>query len=161
VEKAFLHLGSNIGDRVNNLNEAIEAIKTDCGDVLRRSSVYETEPWGMPDQDNFLNIVIEIRTAKDPIQLLNTVKNVEVRMGREQKVKWGPRKIDIDILSFGQKKLKTQQLEIPHPRIKERNFVLIPFMELAPDLILPGQQSTIEELYEACRDTCEVYIYEG
>jgi 2-amino-4-hydroxy-6-hydroxymethyldihydropteridine diphosphokinase len=147
-------------DRLANITAAIDAIKKEVGDVLRRSSYYETEPWGMPNQDLFINMVIEIRTGLEPLKLLQKLKDIEVAIGREQTVQWGPRRIDIDILTIGLKKVNNSTLVIPHPRLGERNFVLIPLMELAPDIVVPGQTLTVEELYENCRDTCEVYIYE-
>jgi 2-amino-4-hydroxy-6-hydroxymethyldihydropteridine diphosphokinase len=160
VVKTFLHLGTNEGDRIAYLNAAIHQIEEHLGLVTNRSKIYETEPWGLENQDMFLNMVIEVETKKSPYEVLSQIKQIEESIGRIKTEKWGPRCIDIDILTYGDEKIKADNLVIPHPELNNRNFVLIPLMELEPDLILPGYENTIEELYEMSRDECEVYIFE-
>lgn len=157
----FLHLGTNQNDRLGNLERAFSEIEQKVGIINRKSSIYETEPWGLADQDMFLNVVIEVKTKLNPEDLLSSIKVIENEMGRVKTEKWGPRKIDIDILTYGDLKIDEQNLKIPHPQIQNRNFVLIPFMELEPDLILPGYENSIEELFEQSKDECEVYIFES
>lgn len=157
----FLHLGTNQNDRLGNLVKAFAEIEVKVGLINRKSSIYETEPWGLADQEMFLNIVIEVKTKLNPEDLLSSIKVIENEMGRVKTEKWGPRKIDIDILTYGDIKIDNENLKIPHPQIQNRNFVLIPFMELEPDLILPGYENSIEELFEQSKDECEVYIFES
>jgi len=161
VFNTFLHLGTNQNDRLGNLEGAFTEIEKRIGVIIRKSSIYETEPWGLKNQDMFLNIVIEVKTKLNPDDLLSSIKGIENEMGRIKTEKWGPRNIDIDILTFGDLKIDSENLKIPHPQIQNRNFVLIPFMELEPDLVLPGYQNSIEELFEQSKDECEVYIFES
>ncbi len=157
----FLHLGTNQNDRLINLENAFSEIEKKIGLIDRRSGIYETEPWGLANQEMFLNIVIEVKTKLNPDDLLIGIKIIENEMGRVKAEKWGPRKIDIDILSYGDLIVDKENLKIPHPQIQNRNFVLIPFMELEPDLVLPGYENSIEELFEQSKDECEVYIFES
>ena len=161
VNKIFLHLGTNEEDRLKNLKDGIKEIDLKIGKVIRESNIYETEPWGLRDQNMFLNAVIELKSELTPEKLLVAIKQIESDLGRKITKKWGPRKIDIDILCYNDLTINTKELVIPHPQIQNRNFVLIPLMELEPDLILPGYENSIEELYEMSRDTCEVYIFEA
>ncbi len=136
----FIALGSNIGDRLENIQKAIETIKQQCT-LLSKSSIYETEPWGVKDQPKFLNAVIKIETTLQPLELLDFLLNIEVRMGRNRpkletrnwKPRWGPRTIDLDILLYNHLELGSDRLTIPHPRIKERAFVLIPLYEICKE----------------------------
>ena len=161
MNKIFLHLGTNEEDRLKNLNAGIREIGEKIGIISRKSNIYETEPWGLKDQNMFLNLVLELETVLTPEKLLSEIKKIELELGRVQMEKWGPRKIDIDILSYNDLIIHTKELTIPHPQIGNRNFVLIPLMELAPDMILPGYENSVEELYEMSRDTCEVFIFES
>jgi 2-amino-4-hydroxy-6-hydroxymethyldihydropteridine diphosphokinase len=161
VFNTFLHLGTNQNDRLGNLERAFTEIEEKIGVIIRKSSIYETEPWGLTNQEMFLNIVIEVKTKLNPDDLLSSIKGIENEMGRIKTEKWGPRNIDIDILTFGDLKIDSENLKIPHPQIQNRNFVLIPFMELEPDLVLPGYENSIEELFEQSKDECEVYIFES
>lgn len=147
---AFLGLGSNLGDRRANLEAAIEAL--DWGDtrVHARSIIYDTDPVGGPDdQPAFLNMVITVGTTLSARGLLERVVGVEVALGRDRfnEVRWGPRTIDIDILTFGATVIDEPDLQIPHPRIAERAFVLVPLAEVAPDLDIPGL-GRVDELVE-------------
>ncbi|MHB0998016.1 MAG: 2-amino-4-hydroxy-6-hydroxymethyldihydropteridine diphosphokinase [Armatimonadota bacterium] len=142
---AYLGIGSNLGDKKSNIDDAIRRINEINGiSILKKSSVYETEPVGYMDQPDFLNSVIEIDTELDPVQLLHSTQQIEKDMGRVRNLKWGPRVIDIDILIFDNLKIDTTELVLPHPRITERAFVIIPLAEIAPDLIINNSVSVIE-----------------
>ncbi len=141
----FIALGSNQGDRRAHLREAVRRI-ADCLAVERRSSVYETEPAYVTSQPRFLNMVLVGRTGLEPHALLDCLKRIERAMGRASGMRWGPRPIDLDILLYGDRQLEAPDLQIPHPRLAERPFVLQSLAELAPDLRLPGFAAPVEEL---------------
>ncbi|KAF0109437.1 MAG: 2-amino-4-hydroxy-6-hydroxymethyldihydropteridine diphosphokinase [Chloroflexi bacterium] len=143
----FLALGTNIGNRRENLTRAREELEKQVT-LVQSSSIYETSPWGLLDQPSFLNQVVEGRTRFDPYELLKFVKEIEIKMGRVTTERYGPRIIDIDILFFGDQALNTPNLVIPHPRMAERAFVLIPLAEIQPELIIPGNNLTVKELLE-------------
>ena len=136
AKKVYLSLGSNLGDRERNLERAIEALERENIRVKARSSIYETEPRDVTDQPWFLNMVVECETEYFPVQLLAVLQRVEREMGRVRRGSSprGPRLIDIDILLFGTVKMKTAKLELPHPRMLERRFVLEPLLQIAPGL---------------------------
>jgi 2-amino-4-hydroxy-6-hydroxymethyldihydropteridine diphosphokinase len=144
----YLALGTNLGDRLSNLENAIGAMPPKIS-PLERSPVYETPPWGYTDQPAFLNQVIKAETDLAPQDLLRTLKNLETRLGREPTFKYGPRLIDLDILFYDQVVMETAALTIPHPRMAERAFVLAPLADLAPDLRHPTLQKTALELLAA------------
>ena len=156
----YLHLGSNVGDRKVMLLNAIDAIHQHIGKVVKKSSIYETEPWGLVDHPNFYNLAIEVLSKLSPEEVCLTTKDIEKEMERKKEIHWGPRNIDIDILYCDDIILKSEKLTIPHPHIYDRNFVLIPMMEIAGDFIDPVKNLSIDELYEDCRDTNEVFILE-
>ncbi len=144
---AYLGLGSNVGDRKANLDRALELLAATCGiEVGRRSYIYETEPWGLTDQPRFLNAAVEVQTLLDPGALLTAVKKIEEIMGRVTTIKYGPRNIDIDILLFGSLVInwQTPDLQIPHSRMLERAFVLIPLAEIAGHVVHPSANKRIE-----------------
>lgn len=135
----YLGLGSNLGDRAGNLARALELLGETAGVTLRKlSSVYETAPVGVTDQPRFLNMVALISCGLDPRELLRICKDIERRMGRPDTERWGPRNIDLDLLLCGDLTLTAEPPLIPHPLLAERQFVLIPLHEIAPDLVLPG-----------------------
>ena len=142
----FFGLGSNIGDKEDNINQALTFI-SEIYAVKKISHLYLTEPVGHIKQDWFLNCVIEIHTDVDPKKLLFTIKSIERKLGRTKTVKNGPRTIDIDILFYGDHVLKTKSLILPHPSIQERLFVLQPMMDINPDLIHPVLKRSIQDLY--------------
>jgi 2-amino-4-hydroxy-6-hydroxymethyldihydropteridine diphosphokinase len=146
LKQAFLSLGSNLGDREAHLLAALERLEATGIHVLRRSSIYETEPRDLPDQPWFLNLVVEVETELFPRLLLARLQAIELGMGRKRGVPKGPRPIDIDILLFGDFVIGTKELEVPHPRISERRFVLEPLAELAPDLRHPVNGKTVREM---------------
>lgn len=135
--KAYLGLGSNVGDRLGNLAKAVELLG-DRMSVLRSSRVYETAPVGGPEQVDYLNAVIEVGVLMEARELLDVCLEVENQMGRVRAERWGPRIIDIDLLTFGSQVIDEPGLTVPHPRMHERLFVLAPLMELDADPPLPG-----------------------
>jgi 2-amino-4-hydroxy-6-hydroxymethyldihydropteridine diphosphokinase len=134
---SFLGLGSNLGDRLANLDEAVNLLTAHGIRVVRSSRVYETEPVG-PPQPDYLNAVVEVETAMPPRTLLRACLEVEHALGRERSERWGPRVIDIDLLTYGDEEIDEPGLSVPHPRMHERGFVLVPLLELTADPPLPG-----------------------
>ncbi|HMR67776.1 MAG TPA: 2-amino-4-hydroxy-6-hydroxymethyldihydropteridine diphosphokinase, partial [Anaerolineae bacterium] len=147
----YIALGSNLGDRRSNLIDAISQLRQKV-DIDRISAVYETEPAYVTDQPRFYNMVLSGTTALPPHELLRFLKSIERRMGRERKIRYGPRPIDLDILVYGDLRLETDTLTIPHPRIAERAFVLVPLAEIAPQLVIPGLAFTVAELAKQLDD---------
>jgi len=155
----FLGLGSNLGDRDNNLSMAVKMIGEEIGTVTGCSSVYETEPWGFRSDSSFLNMVISVRTSLRPSGLLGRILMIEAKLGRLRSGKgYKSRTLDIDILLYGSDVIKKEELEIPHPRIAVRRFVLEPLCELAPEMIHPVLKVTFSELLLKCTDKCGVSI---
>jgi len=148
----YLHVGSNIGDRLGNLLKAKFSIQRKIGHIQILSQVYETEAWGKTDQTAFYNQVLLVRTEMTAHQVLDTIHEIENQLGRQRKEHWGPRTIDIDILFFENEIINTQKLTLPHPRLHERNFVLVPLMEIASDFTHPILNKNIKELHELCPD---------
>ena len=128
---AFIALGSNIGNRYDNIASAIKRLTCYSGiQLVNYSSIYETDPIGYEDQDLFLNMVLEIQTALSPMELLEVCLKIELELGRKREIKWGPRTIDLDILTFNQENIESEKLTVPHPRMLERAFVIIPLLEI-------------------------------
>ncbi len=145
----YLALGSNLGNRLANLKQAIEAL-TPQMEVKARSEVYETPPWGYEDQPTFLNQVVKVKTYLDPENLLKHLKRLEVALGRKESFPNGPRLIDLDILFYDDLVLNTAALVIPHPRLHERAFVLLPLMDIDPNLVHPVNKKSVHELMASC-----------
>ena len=141
----YIALGTNLGDRLANLRAAIDSMPPEIH-VLVESHVYETPPWGYEDQPAFLNMALKAETDLEPELLLNFLKLLEVELGREQSFHWGPRLIDLDILFYDDLVLDSPPLVIPHPRLQERAFVLVPLADVAPDLIHPVLDQSVREL---------------
>lgn len=137
TETLFLALGSNVGDRARHLAAALGALSA-LGDGLRASSVYETEPVGYAEQRRFLNLVASVEVALKPHEVLARTREIEAAAGRIRSFRGAPRTLDIDILLLGERVMKTPELEVPHPRMADRAFVLVPLLELAPGLREPG-----------------------
>jgi 2-amino-4-hydroxy-6-hydroxymethyldihydropteridine diphosphokinase len=155
-KKIFLSLGSNVGQRAEHIARAIAALSDAAVRVLRQSALYRTEPVDFTSQPWFLNCVVEAETELMPRQLLRVTQQIERALGRRKLVRRGPRAIDIDILLYGTARIATPELEIPHPRLADRRFVLVPLAELAPALRHPVLQRTIVELLADCLDRSAV-----
>jgi 2-amino-4-hydroxy-6-hydroxymethyldihydropteridine diphosphokinase len=149
----YLILGSNLGDPLSSLQTALEKIKTEVGEVVRSSSVYVSEPWGIKDQPAFYNQVVEIETEFSAYSTLKKLLAIETSMGRIRGEKWGERIIDIDILYFDDQVINTDNLIIPHPGIPGRRFVLVPLCELIPDQIHPVLNVSNADLLQITSDT--------
>lgn len=143
---AYIGIGSNLGNRGENCEKAITLLTQNGIKILKRSSMIETEPWGAANQPKFINMAIEIETEKSPEELLEILKKIERVLGRGENIRWGPRIIDLDILFYENLIIKTPELEVPHPWIAERDFVLMPLAEIAPDKAHPVLRKTIIEL---------------
>lgn len=167
-QSVFLLLGSNRGDREKNLLAACAGIQQGIGPILRISSVYETEPWGFEDNTPFYNQAMEVETSLSPSEVLHVINDIERNLGRMREVascgsdcgcesgSYAPRTIDIDILFCGSRIIFTEDLMIPHPRLHERRFTLIPLDEIAPDLVHPVYRKSVSALLQDCTDTSEV-----
>jgi 2-amino-4-hydroxy-6-hydroxymethyldihydropteridine diphosphokinase len=145
----YLALGSNIDDRLANLKQAVTSLSPQM-EVKKKSHVYETLPWGYTDQPKFLNQVLMAKTYLEPERLLRHLKRLEVALGRKASFRNGPRLIDIDILFYDDIVLETPDLILPHPRLHERGFVLLPMMDIAPDLVHPVKNKSIREMMVLC-----------
>jgi len=145
--RAYLSIGSNMGERGHYLQEALLRLAAKTGiKIVRLSQVYETSPWGYAAQREFWNQAVELDTILEPLELLRACQEVEASLGRQRTTRWGPRTIDIDILLYDNRTSNTAELVLPHPRLEERAFVLGPLREIAPDLILPSGRS-IQEVF--------------
>lgn len=155
----YISLGSNIGDRAFYLQAAIKQLHThECIVVAKKSSIYETEPIGYVEQEPFLNMVIELHTSLTPEQLLIETQKIETKYGRQRDEKWGPRTLDLDILLYGEEKIQTNDLIVPHPRMWERAFVVIPLMELNCTLHTETG-NTIQDVYNKLHDKQKVVLW--
>jgi 2-amino-4-hydroxy-6-hydroxymethyldihydropteridine diphosphokinase len=148
----FLLLGSNLGDRLQTLQVTRDMIGEKVGEISIRSSVYETAPWGVTDQPAYLNQVIVINTAQEPEEILRNILDIEHELGRIRYERWGARVIDIDLLYYNDLMLDSARLTVPHPRLQDRRFTLIPLVEIAPDFINPVLQKTSIQLLSECSD---------
>lgn len=146
---AYIGIGSNLGSREDNCTAAIKRLIDNGIKVLKLSSRIETEPWGVKDQPNFINMAIEIQTDLPPEDLLKLLKKIEIELGRTPGLRWGPRIIDLDILLYDDLVLKTPDLKIPHPGTSNRYFVLKPLSEIAPETIHPILKKTIRALLDS------------
>lgn len=152
----YVGLGSNLGERRAHLRRALKQLARTFGGPIGLSRVYETAAWGVADQPDYLNMVAAYRSTLAPLAVLATLQRMETAAGRVRHRRWGSRTLDLDLLSYGHHRLATPTLTLPHPRIAERRFVLAPLAELAPALILPGQQYNIGELLTRCTDPLAV-----
>lgn len=161
MNEAYLLTGGNIPDRMAYLSKARDEIKKRCGRILNQSSVYETAAWGKEDQDCFLNQVLKIATPLSAGDLLNMLLRIEEDLGRRREVRYGPRTIDIDILLFNNEMINQDGLKIPHPRMQDRRFVLVPLNEIAANAIHPVFKKKISRLLADCPDPLSVNKFNG
>ena len=157
---AYISFGSNVGDRLVHISQALQYLSAADGILLTKvSSLYETEPVGYEQQDWFLNGVVAVETGLSPHQLLKVLQQIEKRIGRQQRKRWGPREVDLDLLIFNQSCINTPDLIVPHPDMHRRRFVLIPFAEIAPDTIHPILQQNIRTLLDNLPTEKDVHFF--
>jgi len=157
----FLLLGSNSGDRSDQLKMAIDLIENEIGKIIIKSKIYETIPWGKVDQPLFLNQALKIESPLSPNELLINAQSIEQKLGRTRLEKWGERLIDIDIIYYRDKIIDSSNLVIPHPHLTERKFVLVPLTEISPEFAHPILQKSNAELLKECNDTLGVKEFTG
>ena len=149
MNRAYISLGSNMGDKEQALKQAVALLQEhEHITVTNVSSIYDTDPVGYEEQDVFLNIVVEVETTLTAQHLLNVCQQIEQQLKRVRIIRWGPRSIDLDILLFNHENIETETLIVPHPRMHERGFVLVPFVEIAKDAVLPTSNRTVESHLE-------------
>lgn len=156
----YLLLGTNLGNRKENLEKAFQSIAEQIGSVEETSSLYETEAWGETEQPVFLNQVIKVKTNLSPEELLHHIQAIEQQMGRVRYRKWGERIIDIDILYYHDQIIRTKDLKVPHPGIPHRRFTLVPLCEIAVEVTHPALHKTQQELLNECTDPLKVWRWE-
>jgi 2-amino-4-hydroxy-6-hydroxymethyldihydropteridine diphosphokinase len=156
IHKVYFSLGSNLGDRALHIKKALKQLEEEGVRITKRSSMYETEPVEFHKQGWFLNCAVEAETELTPKQLLRVVRNIEKELGRKRVIRSGPRTLDIDILIYGETLTYGKELEIPHPRMAQRRFVLVPMAEIAPSLRHPALHLTMAQLLEATSDRSQV-----
>ncbi|MCA0972691.1 2-amino-4-hydroxy-6-hydroxymethyldihydropteridine diphosphokinase [Halobacillus litoralis] len=145
--QAYIALGSNLSEREEYLSQAIQILdRHESIRLIGRSTVYETEPVGYTDQNDFLNMVLKVSTSLSPVALLDVCQSIEEELGRKRVVKWGPRTIDLDILLYNQENMEAEHLTIPHPHMQERAFVMVPLANLSPDVEIPTLGKTAGEV---------------
>lgn len=154
----FLSTGSNLGNRIENLQQARQFIESKIGSILKSSSIYVTKAWGLHNQPDFYNQALQVESTLHAEEVLEIIHEIEMKMGRIRTTLWSKRLIDIDILFFEQFVIQTERLTIPHPFLHQRNFVLIPMKEIAPEFFHPVLKKTIQELYENSTDELDVKI---
>ena len=156
--KVVIILGGNKGDRIKLLNQAVQGL-SEVGEITRKSAIYETAAWGGVAKGAFLNQAIILETQLSPDELLAYIQNVEKQLGRKRDDHWGDRTMDLDILYFGGHVISTDSLQIPHPYIAQRRFVLVPLVEILPEFIHPVLEKNQLELLEECEDKSAVMIF--
>ncbi len=156
VHTAFLLLGSNVGNKLNWLKQAITSIEKEVGFIEKISSVYETEAWGNTNQDSYYNILVVVKTDLPPLSLLEATQKIEQACERNRIVHWGPRTMDIDILFYDDLVFQNEHLSIPHQLIQERRFVLVPLFEIAPSWVHPKLKIDIATLISITKDNSNV-----
>ena len=162
MKTAYLSIGSNKGDRAKYIEQAVCFLGL-CEDIdiVQTSALYETEPWGVKDQNWFLNVAIELSTNLSAEDLLIKCNHIEKKLGRnrEKEARWGERTVDIDIIFYANEVIDNDNLTIPHPRMNKRAFVLVPLLEIAPDYMHPVLNKTVSDLYDSLEDVEEVFLF--
>ncbi|TSB45022.1 2-amino-4-hydroxy-6-hydroxymethyldihydropteridine diphosphokinase [Alkalicoccobacillus porphyridii] len=160
MANVYISLGSNMEDRYGYIQDAITQLRAVKDiDILMVSSIYETEPVGYVDQPAFLNLVVYLQTSLSPLELLSETQRIELELGRKREIKWGPRTIDLDILLYDQENMKLERLYLPHPRMWQRAFVIIPLLEVAPNLYFKDIGLSIQDIYEQLIDKEGVQVW--
>jgi 2-amino-4-hydroxy-6-hydroxymethyldihydropteridine diphosphokinase len=157
----YLALGSNEGDRMQWMQNAMQLLTETCGPIVKKSSVYQTAAWGLESQPDFLNMALEMKTGLSPLKLLDEIHHIEKLLGRQREVKWGQRTLDIDILFYSDEIIDLPGLVIPHPYIQDRRFTLLPLAEIAPDYMHPVLHKSISQLLTDCKDELAVRVFSG
>lgn len=160
MNDTYLLLGTNVGDRVKNLELAKDLLGGRAGSIIKSSCIYKTAPWGNTDQPDFLNQVVHLQTAMTAEALMQEILHTEMEMGRERTLKNAPRVIDIDILLFNNEIINLPHLHIPHALLPERRFALTPLEEIAANIIHPVLKLSITKILEDCKDELKVSLYE-
>jgi 2-amino-4-hydroxy-6-hydroxymethyldihydropteridine diphosphokinase len=160
MEKLVLIIGGNLGNRLLLISKTVELLNQIFGPLQKASSIYESSPWGGNSSGNYLNQVLIYATDLSPEYILEHIQKIEKSLGRQRDLKWGNRTMDIDILYYGEKKISTNHLQIPHPYLAERKFVLVPLKEVLSDFIHPVIKKTTDQLNEECMDKSEVTLYQ-
>ncbi|RVU25052.1 2-amino-4-hydroxy-6-hydroxymethyldihydropteridine diphosphokinase [Sandaracinomonas limnophila] len=153
---AYISLGGNIGNTLEIFQNALLAIEKKLGKIIQKSSIYQTAAWGKEDQNDFLNQVILIETSFDAKKLLDSLLTIELLFERKRIERWGPRTLDLDLLSFDNQIENSESLVLPHPRIQERKFILVPLAELNPNWVHPMLRKSVSELLDNCADQLKV-----
>ncbi len=157
MHNVFLGIGGNLGNKKENLKRCISLIEEHIGEVKKKSSVYETPPWGFESKDNFWNQVLLVGTLLSPVEVLDKINLIDKSFARKRQVEgYSSRKMDVDILLYDSLAMESANLVIPHPQMHKRNFVIVPLVEIAPLMIHPVFQKSIKELLEICPDTSQI-----
>ncbi|MGE7767830.1 2-amino-4-hydroxy-6-hydroxymethyldihydropteridine diphosphokinase [Peribacillus sp. NPDC096540] len=162
VNISYLSIGSNLGNRLVTFKSAFQLLDENSRiELVACSSLYETDPVGYTDQDCFLNAVFKVKTDLKPEELLQTCMQIEQELGRKREVRWGPRTLDLDILLYNHENIETEILSVPHPRMHERAFVLVPLMEVDPEIKLPQMYTPLSGLLEQIPDKEGVRLWKA
>jgi 2-amino-4-hydroxy-6-hydroxymethyldihydropteridine diphosphokinase len=154
----YLSLGGNLGNTIEIFQNSMEILTKKVGKITQLSSLYQTAAWGPIPQNDFINQVIEVETKLSAQELMDILLEIELKQGRVRQERWGPRTLDLDIIFFGEQLISTESLEIPHPRMEDRKFVLIPMVEINPNLIHPISRKSIRQILLECKDECDCKI---
>jgi 2-amino-4-hydroxy-6-hydroxymethyldihydropteridine diphosphokinase len=154
----YLSLGGNLGNTIEIFLNSREILTKKVGKITQISSLYKTAAWGPIPQNDFINQVIEVETKLSAPELMDILLEIELQQGRIRQERWGPRTLDLDIIFFGEQLISTENLVIPHPRMEDRKFVLIPMVEINPNLIHPISRKSIRQILLECKDECDCKI---